>query len=81
MLQTNGIHDVPTTVKNPQANAICERMHQTMTNSLRSLFITHQPQLPQQVNHLIDTALATTMYGINASMHSSLKTTPGALVF
>eukprot|EP00978_Attheya_sp_CCMP212_P010434 scaffold25289_cov46-Attheya_sp.AAC.3 len=35
-LQTNGIKfkDVPTTVKNPQVNAICEQMHQMVANSL-----------------------------------------------
>ena len=32
LLQQQGISDKPTTVKNPQANAICERMHQTMAN-------------------------------------------------
>ena len=42
MLEINGIHDVTTTVKNPQANVICERMHQTMTNRLRTHFHTHQ---------------------------------------
>jgi transposase InsO family protein len=31
MLRLHQIKDVPTTVKNPQANAICERMHQTVS--------------------------------------------------
>jgi len=34
MLHKHGIHPHPTTVKNPQANAICERLHQTIANSL-----------------------------------------------
>jgi transposase len=28
LLQQYGIEDVPTSVQNPQANAVCERMHQ-----------------------------------------------------
>ncbi|KAG7345950.1 reverse transcriptase RNA-dependent DNA polymerase [Nitzschia inconspicua] len=36
-LHRNGIQAVPTTVKNPQANAICERMHSTLGDILRTL--------------------------------------------
>jgi transposase InsO family protein len=35
MLHQHGIQSKPTTVKNPQANAICERLHQTVANALR----------------------------------------------
>jgi len=41
MLWQNGIQDVPTTTKNPQANAICERMHQTVGNLLRAMTYAH----------------------------------------
>eukprot|EP00957_Ditylum_brightwellii_P009577 722069-Ditylum_brightwellii.AAC.1 len=34
MLQRNGIQDSPTTSCNPQANALCERLHQTVANVL-----------------------------------------------
>ena len=37
MLQRNGIHAQSTTVKNPQANAICEQMHHTVGNTLHTL--------------------------------------------
>jgi transposase InsO family protein len=30
VLECKHIKDIPTTVKNPQANAICERMNQTV---------------------------------------------------
>ena len=43
MLVLNGIKDVTTTVKNPQANAICERLHQSISNSLRVMFKAHPP--------------------------------------
>jgi transposase InsO family protein len=37
MLEQYDIQPQPTTVKNPQANAICECMHQAVGNSLRIL--------------------------------------------
>jgi hypothetical protein len=37
MLTQYNIQRQPTTVKNPQANAICERMHQAVDNSLHVL--------------------------------------------
>ena len=37
------INDVATTSRNPQANAICERMHQTIGNVLRTLLYTNPP--------------------------------------
>ncbi len=32
LLQQCGIRDIPTTSQNPQGNAICERMYQTVGN-------------------------------------------------
>jgi transposase InsO family protein len=43
MLANHGIHPVVTTVKNPQSNAICERLHQTVANILRPLTHVHPP--------------------------------------
>ena len=37
MLIRHGIHKHPITAKNPQANAVCERMHQAVGNTLRVL--------------------------------------------
>jgi hypothetical protein len=44
VLQQNGIKDVPTKVKNPQSNTICERMYQTVANTLHILTNVHPPQ-------------------------------------
>ena len=46
-LTANAIKSVPTTVKNPQSNAICERMHQTVANVLRCVMRTKE-LTPQQ---------------------------------
>ena len=37
LLDLFGIKDVPTSVANPQANSVCERMHQVVGNLLRTL--------------------------------------------
>ena len=51
-LSRHGITPVPATAKNPQLNAICERVHQTMTNCLRALLHGHPipPQLKTPIN-------------------------------
>ena len=77
----NGIKDVATTKKNPQANTVCERMHQTITNILRPLLHAHFPQMAQAANDVVDTAVATASYASRASLHCTLNISPGALVF
>ena len=58
MLVLNGIKDVTTTtVKNPQANAICERLHQSISNSLRVMLKAHPPIKEFQVQNIVDTSL------------------------
>ena len=37
LLDQAGIKSKPTTVKNPQANSICERMHKTVADMLRTI--------------------------------------------
>ena len=81
LLQQAGIDNAPTTAYNPQANAICERMHQTVANILRTLTIAHPLQNQQQADQAVDTALATAMHAMRASVHQTLGIAPGALVF
>jgi hypothetical protein len=80
-LLRHNIHPSPTTVKNPQANAICERLHQTVSNALRPLLHTHHPNNEDEASLIMDTALQTAAYSAGAAIHGSLKITPGALVF
>jgi hypothetical protein len=68
-------------VKNPQANAICERLHQTVSNALRPLLHAHHPNNADEAGLIIDTALQTAAYSARAAIHGSFETTPGALVF
>ena len=75
------IKDISTTSKNPQSNAICERMHQTMATVLKTLLLSRPPQTPQDVLHLVDDGLATTMYSMRSTISTVLKASPGALAF
>jgi len=81
MLYFTGIKAAPTTVKNPQANAICERMHQVVGNALRVLLYTQPPQDDQQATMIVDTALQTAAYSIRAAVHGTMRISPGALVY
>jgi hypothetical protein len=47
--------------KNPQSKAICERMHQTVTDVLRTLVHTNPSQNMTQARDIIDDSLATAM--------------------
>jgi hypothetical protein len=81
MLNRWGIANVPIGVRNPQANAICERMHQVVGNVLRTILYGHQPQNVADANALVDYALATSSYALRSSSHRSLGASPGAVTF
>jgi transposase InsO family protein len=81
MLNRYDIKRRPITTKNPQANAICERMHQAVGNSLRILRQWIPPAGIDDAKQLVNTALANAMYATRASFHSGIKSTPGALAF
>jgi hypothetical protein len=81
LLESWGIKDVPTTSRNPTANAICERMHQTVGNILRTMIYTDSPNTVTEARRLVDKALATAMHAMCASVSTTLGSLPGALVF
>jgi hypothetical protein len=81
LLEIFSIKDVCSTSKNPQANAICERMHQTVTNVLRTLVYTNPPQNLTQARDIINDALATAMHAMQTNIATTLRSTPGPLAF
>jgi len=82
MLQRNNIKDKPTTIKNPTANAICERMHLTIENMIRTS-INERPHITTllQVSELVDNVLSSCMFALRASTHQTLQTTPSSIAF
>ncbi len=75
------IKDVCTSVKNPQANAVCERMHQTVGNVLRTLLHSEPPQNITTAKEFVDEALSIVMHAMRAGIHTTLGSSPGSLVF
>ena len=75
------ITDKTTTVRNPQANAVCERLHQTMEKTIRILIHQRPPQNIVNVAELVDTALASSLHSVRATIHATLGISPGAIVY
>ena len=85
LLQHMGIANVTTTVKNPQANSVVERMHLSFGQILRSILaetkISNTEQHSSLLDSYIDSALASSLYAINCALHSTTKVSPGAFVY
>ena len=75
------IKDVCTSAKNPQANAVCERMHQTVGNVLRTLLHGEPPQNIATAKEFVDEALSIAMHAMRVGIHTTLGSSPGNLVF
>jgi hypothetical protein len=56
-------------------------MHQTVNNVLRTLVHTNPPQHMTQARDIIDDALAAVMHAMQATVATTLGSTPGALAF
>ena len=80
ILMFYNIQSASTTSKNPQANTVCEHMHQTVANILQTLRHSTKPRSESQTNELIDKALAMAIYVMRAMVHTTLGTSPGTIV-
>ena len=73
-----GIKPKPITVRNPQANAIVERVHQVIGNIIRTFELEN--------NYLDETdpwkgILSATAFAVRSTFHTTLKQSPGQLIF
>ena len=73
-----GIKRKPTSVKNPQANAILERVHQVIMTMLRTAEIDMAISVAPSD---IDTFLTNASWAIRSTYHTVLKASPGAAIF
>jgi hypothetical protein len=80
-LERNGIEKAPTSVKNPQSNAVCERLHSTIGDILRSMLHERPPDNVAQAYELIDTALASAQFAVRAAINRTMGLSPGAMAF
>ncbi len=81
LLQDCHIRDVCTSAKNPQSNAICKKMHQTVGNVLRTLLHGEPTQNIADAKECVDEQLSIAMHAVRAGIHSTLGSSPGSLVF
>ena len=77
LLESYGVRPKPTTIKNPQANAIVERSHKKIANALRAM------QLSEKMydENSIHAILQHIAWGIRSTFHSTLRASPGQVVF
>ena len=68
----------PITSRNPKANAILERVHQTISNILRAFNV--QNMVLDDENSW-DGILASTMFALRATVHTTTQYTPAQLIF
>jgi hypothetical protein len=73
-----GIKRKPTTIKNPQANAICECVHQVLGTMMR----TSELDMADSVDPAdIDTFIDNAAWAILSTYHTVLKASSGAAIF
>ena len=68
----------PTSIKNPQANAILERVHQVLMGMIRTSEIDMADSVSVKD---IDAVLTNASWAIRSTYHTVLKASPGAAVF
>jgi transposase InsO family protein len=81
ILTINGIQDVPTTVANPQANTVNERLYQTVANIMHTMLQIIQANNHAEALNIVDKCFATGRYVVRAAVHRVLKVSPRTMVF
>ena len=71
-----GLKSKPITTRNPQSNAIIERIHQTIGNIIRTFDVSNIIN-----NDSWSGILAATMFDVSATYHTTLQASPMQLVF
>ncbi len=78
LCESCGIKRKPTTVKNPWANGILERVHQVLGQMLRTAELDMASSVtPNDVDVFLDNAA----WAIRSTYHTALKASPGAAIF
>ncbi|KAL7523521.1 hypothetical protein ACHAXR_000801, partial [Thalassiosira sp. AJA248-18] len=78
LIDSYNIKRKPTTVKNPQANAVLERVHQVIANMLRTSNLDMAETVdPDAVSDFLDDAA----WAVRSTYHTVLKSSPGAAIF
>ena len=60
---------------------VCERMHQTVANVLKTLVHTEPPRTLNDAKGMVDGALATASHAVQANISTATGYSPGVLAF
>ncbi|MCP4744856.1 MAG: transposase family protein, partial [Desulfobacteraceae bacterium] len=78
LCKSYGLEQKPTTVRNPQANAILERIHAVIGDMLR----TSELDMAKTINdEMVDNFIVNAAWAVRSTHHSVLKSSPGAAIF
>ena len=78
LCESYGLKRKPTSIKNPQANAILERVHQTIMAMLRTADLDMADTVSESD---IADFLTNAAWAVRSTYHTVLKTSPGAAIF
>jgi len=78
LLKQYSVNRKPTTAKNPQANAVLERIHEVFGNMMRTSGVNNREVVDA---HLIDKFNTNAAWAIRSTYHTVLRATPGAAIF
>ena len=78
LLKSYSIKRKPTTIKNPQANAILERVHGVIADMMRTSDLNRQETITEG---LIDEFLTNAAWAIRSTHHTVLQASPGQAIF
>ena len=77
-----GITAAPSTSRNPQSNAIVERLHLSMGNSLRAQLQDNiTPRTLEEAKSMMDMAMAHALYAVRTNVSEATGFSPGAIAF
>ena len=80
MTQEYGLINKPTTIKNPQANGINERVHAVFGNMLRAFTLNPNSNLSDS-HATINNFISDASFAIRSSYHTTLRATPSVAIF
>ncbi len=76
-----GIKSAPSTARNPQSNAVVERLHLTMGNSIRAQLADKEPRTLAEAEDIMQAALAGALYAVRTNVSEATGHAPGSLAF
>ncbi len=76
-----GIFRKPITTRNPQANAMVERAHQTVGNYVRTVDVLKEDNDNLHPDDVLDGMLSAIGFAMRSTVHTTTKATPAQLVF